>query len=256
MKKYKRTWDSFADYYDWEFNIFCTEQQKDVEFWLDLAKEIGDPILELACGSGRITIPLAQAGYRITGLDYSSEMLKILYNKSEHSENLTILNSDMVNFQSEDRFKFIFISYSSFQQLLNRKDQIACLKNIHRHLSKDGILAMDIGRKICEGEDIAEYKHLYTAFYPKDDSTVSMFTSFKTDRKRMVRYWTDKYLKYFKNGQKETYINHIALKECDLNHMQDLFRFTGFKITEVYGSFRKDPLKEESNNAIYIATRI
>jgi ubiquinone/menaquinone biosynthesis C-methylase UbiE len=256
MKKYKRTWDSFADYYDWEFNIFCTEQQKDVEFWLDLAKEIGDPILELACGSGRITIPLAQAGYRITGLDYSPEMLKMLSNKSAHLKNLTILNSDMVNFQLEDQFKLIFISYSSFQQLLKEKDQIACLKNIHRHLRKDGILAMDIGRKICEGEDITQFKHLYTAFYPEDDSTVSMFTSYKTDRKRMIRYWTDKYFKYNKNGQKETYINQIALRECDGNCMQALFRLTGFKIIEVYGSFQKDPLKEESNNAIYVAKKI
>ncbi len=63
-------YDSFiADYYD-ESPIVKGRLQ-DVAFYRDAAREIGDPVLELGCGTGRITMALAEAGKRVTGLDLS-----------------------------------------------------------------------------------------------------------------------------------------------------------------------------------------
>src|SRR3989454_8174664 len=68
-------YDSFiADYYD-ESPIVKGRTQ-DVAFYRDAAREFGDPVLELGCGTGRITMALAEAGKRITGLDLSERMLE------------------------------------------------------------------------------------------------------------------------------------------------------------------------------------
>jgi 2-polyprenyl-3-methyl-5-hydroxy-6-metoxy-1,4-benzoquinol methylase len=65
------SWDDFNKYYDWEFSIMCTRQKHDAVLWKKLAEEFGGPILELGCGSGRITIPLAEQGYEVNALDIS-----------------------------------------------------------------------------------------------------------------------------------------------------------------------------------------
>jgi len=124
-------WNEHAKYYDWEFDLICTNQRNDVHIWKELAKEYGSPILEICCGSGRITEELIKDGHIITAIDNSNEMLEIL--KAKHLPNIEILNSNMTTFELNIKFKFAFISYSSFQQLLTLEEQIKCLKNIHDH---------------------------------------------------------------------------------------------------------------------------
>ncbi len=68
-------YDSFiADYYD-ESPVVKGRLQ-DVAFYRDAARDFGDPVLELGCGTGRVTMALAQAGKRVTGLDLSERMLE------------------------------------------------------------------------------------------------------------------------------------------------------------------------------------
>ncbi|MBN1949108.1 MAG: class I SAM-dependent methyltransferase, partial [Candidatus Cloacimonetes bacterium] len=147
------SWDDFARYYEWEFDLLCTEQAQDVNEWLKLADEYGDPILELACGAGRITLPLADQGYNITALDSSRNMLHRLNQKIKPSHKLKIVRADMRKFHLGARFRFIFISYASFQLLLTMEDQLLCLDRIRDHLQPGGILGLDISTRVCEGPD-------------------------------------------------------------------------------------------------------
>ena len=62
---------SIAEFYDLEHADF----DADIDLYRQLAEVVGDPILELGCGSGRVLLPLAAAGYRVTGLDHSRSML-------------------------------------------------------------------------------------------------------------------------------------------------------------------------------------
>ena len=66
-------WDDYADFYDWE--NAQTLDRRDVKFWQAMAERANGPILELGCGTGRVTIPVARTGARIVGVDRSSEML-------------------------------------------------------------------------------------------------------------------------------------------------------------------------------------
>src|SRR5213079_1947437 len=66
-------WDDYADFYDWE--NAQTLDRRDVKFWQDMAQRVDGPILELGCGTGRVTIPVARTGARVFGVDRSQEML-------------------------------------------------------------------------------------------------------------------------------------------------------------------------------------
>ncbi len=133
----------YAEYYD-QSHIMT----KDIQFYLEYAKQTGGPVLELACGTGRVLIPIADAGIRIHGLDLSENMLKIAEKKiSERGlNNLTTLSVDnMADFDlAEKNFSMAFIAVRSFMHLYTQREQLQCLKRIHEHLRKDGLLLMDM----------------------------------------------------------------------------------------------------------------
>ena len=237
-------------FYDWEFDLICSEQKKDVNMWLNLAEMFDDPILELCCGSGRITIPLSEKGFKITALDNSVEMLQLL--KEKTNENIEIIESDMTSFHLEKKYRFAFISYSSFQQLLSKKEQIKCLKNIHKHLKNGGVLGIDINPCICE-PDVLTKTHLYTAWFQPNNSTVSMFTSHKIDWKNGIKHWQDTYVEIDKKGNETVYQNHVSLKECNHNYMINILEECGFTIIDIFGDFKEGQVTKNSNNIIYLS---
>src|SRR4051812_4766405 len=66
-------WDEYAPFYDWE--NARTLGRRDVPFWRNLAVHAGGPVLELGCGTGRISLPVGHAGVPIVGIDRSDAML-------------------------------------------------------------------------------------------------------------------------------------------------------------------------------------
>src|SRR5947208_11094304 len=66
-------WDEYAPFYDWE--NARTLGRRDVPFWRRVAADANGPVLELGCGTGRVTRPLAKAGVDIVGIDRSAPML-------------------------------------------------------------------------------------------------------------------------------------------------------------------------------------
>ncbi|MDP8202285.1 MAG: class I SAM-dependent methyltransferase [Candidatus Tenebribacter burtonii] len=246
-------WNDHAKYYDWEFDLICTNQREDIHIWKTISKEFEDPILELCCGSGRITQELIKNGHIVTAIDNSKGMLDIL--RAKNLPNLEILNSNMTTFKLDRKFKFAFISYSSFQQLLTLEEQIMCLNNIHDHLEDRGVLAMDINPRICEGEEILPRTQSYTAKYQINNSTVTMYTSHRIDMINQIKHWRDEYLEIDENGEEQRTYVEISLKECSLDYMKLLFEKCGFEIINIYGDFNKGKVTENSNNLIYVIRR-
>src|SRR5437870_13572185 len=110
-------YDSFiAEYYD-ASPVVATRQ--DVPFYLSAAREWGEPILELGCGTGRITLALAEAGYRVTALDLSQRMLERCAEKrealpTEVRERVRLVREDMTRFDLGGKFRLICLSFRPF----------------------------------------------------------------------------------------------------------------------------------------------
>src|SRR5437899_3339655 len=108
-------YDSFiADYYD-ESPVVKGRTQ-DVVFYREAAREFGDPVLELGCGTGRITMALAEAGKRITGLDLSERMLERAVKKRaalrvEARERVHLVQGNMAGFDLGEKFRLIIIPF-------------------------------------------------------------------------------------------------------------------------------------------------
>ena len=123
----------------------------DIDLYLDLLHEarVRGPVLELACGSGRVAVPLAMAGHQVTGLDLSTAMLRRARARRrglppEVAARLRFSRQDMRRFRFDQSFAAAIIPFSSLALLPEPADRAACLDCLARHLSPRAPLIIDL----------------------------------------------------------------------------------------------------------------
>jgi 2-polyprenyl-3-methyl-5-hydroxy-6-metoxy-1,4-benzoquinol methylase len=120
----------------------------DIPFYVALAREAaaqGHAVLELGCGTGRVTIPMAQAGAVVTGLDNAPPMLDIARVRAQQAGvDVEWITADMASFELGRRFGLIAIPFRSFQLLQTVDALVDCLACVREHLEDDGRLAFNI----------------------------------------------------------------------------------------------------------------
>jgi ubiquinone/menaquinone biosynthesis C-methylase UbiE len=119
----------------------------DIPFYVALAQEAaarGEAVLELGCGTGRVTIPMAQAGAKVTGLDGAAAMLDIARAKAPAAGvDVRWVEGDMAAFELGETYGLVVIPFRSFLHLITAEEQKGCLDAIHRHLHPRGLLALN-----------------------------------------------------------------------------------------------------------------
>jgi SAM-dependent methyltransferase len=121
----------------------------DFGFYREVAEQSGGPVLELGAGTGRLAIPLAEAGYEIVGIDRSAPMLRVAEAKRRAMSpavrrRLRFVEGDMTGFRLGRRFGLAFAAFRVFMSLLDPAAQRACLAAVRRHLRPLGLLAIDV----------------------------------------------------------------------------------------------------------------
>lgn len=132
-------YDNYAVFYD----VTSPGVDGDAAFYARESLAARGPVLELACGTGRITFPVARSGVDIVGLDRSQAMLTIARNKLDREppevrQRVTLLEGDMRDFRLDRAFALIMIPYRAFLHLHAVADQRACLARVREHLAGDG----------------------------------------------------------------------------------------------------------------------
>jgi SAM-dependent methyltransferase len=253
-------YDSFiADYYDESPAV--RGRLQDVAFYREAARDFGDPILELGCGTGRITMALAEAGKRVTGLDLSERMLERAVKKRaalrvEARERVHLVQGDMVKFDLGEKFRLIIIPFRPFQHLLEVQQQMDCLDSVRKHLAPGGRLILDVfqtdaermhdpvhmrealvteyktadGRQVRISERVAGF---HRAEQCNDVEMIFSITHPDTRKERLVFAWT---LRYFFRYE----VEHL-LGRC------------GFQVAAEYGDFDRSPIWDESPEMIFVA---
>ena len=141
-------YDAFARIYDLQHGGFLD----DAPMYLRLAREVAPAtsILEIGCGSGRVMIPLIEAGFRVVGVDESAEMLRIAERRlrtSAHipAERWSLIHADARALSlAEPGFNMAIIALNTFLHNLTRDDQLATLRAARRRLSIGGLLVVDL----------------------------------------------------------------------------------------------------------------
>ncbi|MHA1959325.1 MAG: class I SAM-dependent DNA methyltransferase [Candidatus Thorarchaeota archaeon] len=138
----RQGYEAAAEFYD----LFASNT--DIPFYLEYAEMSGSPILDLACGAGRVSFALSEAGYDVHGLESSKAMLKVARSKQRslsesEAKRVTLIEGDMRNFELGMRFPLILIP-SSFGHALTTDEQLSTLRCVRRHLKDDGLFIMDV----------------------------------------------------------------------------------------------------------------
>ena len=135
-----------ADFYDYpDLYDALLPARAEVPFYADLARQQKGAVLELACGTGQLTVPVASEGFPTVGLDRSHAMLKVARRRaSAAGAPATFLQGDMRDFALRREFKLIVVARNSLLHLLSTADLLAALTAVGRHLAEDGIFAFDI----------------------------------------------------------------------------------------------------------------
>lgn len=139
-------YEGAAEFYDY---VAPYATRGDVQFYVDESLASNGPVLELGCGTGRVLIPIARAGVKITGLDVSPAMLdlcraKLRAEPQDIQSKAELQHGEMRSFELGKKFALITLPFRPFQHLLTVEDQLACLACIHRHLEPGGRMILDL----------------------------------------------------------------------------------------------------------------
>jgi SAM-dependent methyltransferase len=255
-------YDSFiADYYD-ESPIVKGRLQ-DVAFYRDAAREFGDPVLELGCGTGRITMALAEAGKRVTGLDLSERMLERAVKKRaqlrvEARERVHLVQGDMTQFDLGERFRLIIIPFRPFQHLLEVRQQIDCLECVRKHLAAGGRLILDVFQ--TDAERMHDPVHMrempVTEYQTADGRQVRISERVAAFHRAEQRNDVEMIFSIrHKDGRQESLVFAWPLRYFFRYEVEHLLVRCGFRVTALYGNFDRTAIGDDSPEMIFAAEK-
>jgi len=226
--------------YDAEYGSF----KDDLHVFLGLKHQ--GSALDLACGTGRLTIALAKSGLSCVGLDASDPMLTRAKTKSEGLD-ISYTQRDMTNFQLNQTFDLITLAGNAFQALLSNEDQDNLFASVKAHLNSDGIFAFNTRNLRPDDKKISTDYVFWHDFIDPSGQLVKVFgkqvynSSKNTVCYTTKRIWPD-----------TEAITDIELRFTSLEDLEHKLRISDFEVINRYGDFHKDPFVNSSPNIILI----
>lgn len=234
----------------------------DLPFYRRALKGVKGRILELACGTGRVAIPLAEAGFDVVGLDYSMPMLEVFRRKMQNlprktARRIQLFHGSMAQFSLNEEFGAVICPFRGFQALSDAEDVRSSLSSIRRHLAPDGVGIIDLFympdppgrdwfgehvdwvRKLPDSETTITRSRIGRAVDEEDQILHSEIVFTITDSLEGSRRLSDE----------------LALRYYHPYQFQSLLCTSGFRIDKEYGSYRRGPL-ERGPEQIYLFSRL
>jgi SAM-dependent methyltransferase len=137
-------YDTIARFYDAENEFFTA----DLPLYLEMAEEYGDPILDIGCGTGRVLLHLAQAGYQMVGVDPSVEMLALAKRKlqvlPDVAAQVKLIEVGILEYTAATPFPLILLPYNAFMHFRTPNEQLKVLQHLQKLLTPDGVIVIDL----------------------------------------------------------------------------------------------------------------
>lgn len=154
------------------YDLDMADQTADVDLYLALARATEGAILELAAGSGRISVPLAAAGHAVTAVDRDEQMLERARSAWQSAAgahgSLELVQADIIGLQLRRRFELVILALNSLLMLPGREAQLAALETIARHLAPAGRAVVDV--MLPSPDDLALYDGRLQLAWQRRDS--------------------------------------------------------------------------------------
>jgi SAM-dependent methyltransferase len=253
-------YDGFvADYYDY---VPVVASRHDIDFYVGAARGYGDPVLELGCGTGRVTLALAKAGFHVTGLDLSERMLARCSEKraglpTEVRERVHLVQADMTRFDLGEQSRLVIIPFRPFQHLLETKQQIDCLECARRHLAPGGKLIVDFFQtdpRRMNDPAFQQESEAAQEFEVPDGRRVKMRDRVAAFHRAEQRNDVEMiYYVHYPDGREERLVFAFTLRYFFRYEVEHLLARCGFRVVALYGDFDRSPLADNSAEMIFVA---
>jgi ubiquinone/menaquinone biosynthesis C-methylase UbiE len=217
----------------------------DAAFYRALAQETGGPVLELACGTGRVLLPIAALGIPCVGVDASPAMLAVLRAKNP-PQNLELMEARMESFDLGGRqFRLVTCPFRAFQHLLDVEAQLAALANVRRHLAPGGMFAFDIfDPKLAWLIAPVDTERL-DATFRRDGVEIRRFARTRSDLATQILEVTFRFEPEEAPGN-----TTVRLRWFYRYEIEHLLARAGFTDVAIYGGYDKRPWRPEGETVI------
>ncbi|BAX81690.1 class I SAM-dependent methyltransferase [Labilibaculum antarcticum] len=223
----------------------------DLEFykrWLPKNKDAR--ILELCCGTGRLTLPIAKDGYDISGVDYTSSMLEQAKVKaSAGGLDVEFIEADIRTLDLPEKYDLIFIPFNSIHHLYKNEDLFKAFNVVKNHLKEGGLFLLDcfnpniqfIAESEKEQKEIAEYT-------TKDGREVLIKQIMRYENKTQINRieWH-----YFINGEFNS-IQNLDMRLFFPQELDSYLEWNGFNIIHKFGGFEEEAFNDDSEKQIFV----
>lgn len=231
----------------------------DVSFFVAQATRLGDSVLEVGCGTGRILFPMAQSCPNVWGIDLSDAALQQAEAKIPFvAPGCTVprlQKADMRAFDLGQMFKGVFFPFRSFQEILTVEERLACLACARNHLEPHGLLVLDLyhpsipylarplnelhGRPCClelsDGRRVNRTDRVVERDYHRQ--TQVCLTTLEVEAP---------------HSEKQTHDYRLKTAYLFRNEVECLLRLSGFSLVEIFGDYNGTSFGHEGSNEMVI----
>jgi SAM-dependent methyltransferase len=248
-------WDDYAPFYDWE--NARTLGRRDVPFWRRIAVAAKGTVLELGCGTGRISLPLARAGVTLVGIDRSAAMLARLQASAARRRRvdgaLRLVRGD-IRFlpYAPGTFDTVIAPYGILQSLLADRDLAATLASVSRVLAPGGTFGLDLVPDVPNWREYSNRVQLRGR--AARGVHLTLIESVRQDRVRRLTTFEQRYVER-RNGRSTEHRFALTFRTLTVKRMRDRLDRAGFAVDRVLGDYRGRAWDERADVWIILAKK-
>jgi SAM-dependent methyltransferase len=246
------------------YDLDLLDDPGDLDLYLALANRAEGPVLELAVGSGRLAVPLAEAGHEVTGVDLDPAMLdraraRVRAGEPGLSERLTLIQADLVGLRlpTAGTFGLAFIALNSLLVLASRAAQRAALVTLAEHLAPGGLAVVDIW--IPDAADLARFDGRVTLEWPKVEPETGAIVTKAASAQHDATSSTVTLTTIFEEGRQGApaarWIRRDRLRLVSPDELRGFAEEAGLVVELMAGDYAVGPIGPGSERAVLIAVR-
>lgn len=248
-------WDDYAAFYDWE--NARTLGRRDVPFWLRMTAAVRGPVLELGCGTGRVTMPLAHEGVHVVGVDRSAEMLdraRRRVRRQRRGVPPDLLRADIRHLPCRDAtFRMAIAPYGILQSLLSERDLKATLAEVARVVRPDGFFGLELVADLPAWGEYSRRVSLRGRRSP-GGSQVTLIESVRQDRARGLTIFDQEFVER-KGRATRRRAFALTFRTLSVPQMARRLGAAGFAVEAVLGDYQGGPWDPRAEVWILLARR-
>ncbi len=238
------------------YHTHHSQEAHDLPFWLEWANKQGGPILELGCGTGRVLLPIAEAGHTVFGLDNDAAMLDYLRVRVPDSiiERVLLIRGDLRRYCLSSSFPLILMPCNTFSTLQIKDRQIA-LNRVRLHLAPRGVFIISMPNLNLFTDISEEGESENEAFlpHPETGNPVQVSSQWQIAADKVLIHW------HYDHLLPDGYAERISISSThyfqDVDEILSDFETTGLDVINILGDFDQEPYDDESPNLIVVACR-